>query len=112
MHKSCCKCVCGDENCGGSDFTENVWTELGCIKATENGIIVAVMRVFIGVVTGLAVIRFIQAGIMLNTDDPEKIKEGKSIAISAVAAIVFGALIPIILNFVGIKILDIGAIFA
>lgn len=107
----CLVCVCDGDNYEGTKLSQNIWTELGCIEATLGGIIIAVMRVFFGVVTGLAIIRFIQAGFMLNTDDPEKIKEGKSIAVSAVAAIIFGAMIPILLNFVGLDILGIGELF-
>jgi hypothetical protein len=105
----CISCICEGEP-SGTVTTGNVWTELGCIDATQNGIIISVMRIFVGVVTGLAIIRFIQAGFMLNTDDPEKIKEGKSIAVSAVAAIAFGALLIVIMNFIGINVLGIGKI--
>ncbi|MBU0975522.1 MAG: hypothetical protein ABIE03_07840 [Patescibacteria group bacterium] len=118
----CCNCVCGNSDCNcptgddGKDdcsetYTGNVWTEVGCITPSDDGIVVAVMRVFVGIVTGLSVIRFIQAGYMMNTDDPEKMKEAKGIIGSAIAAIAFGVLIPIILNFVGIDILGIGKIF-
>lgn len=109
-YSSCIGCICAGSS-DSTDFSGNVWTELGCITATQEGLTVAVMRIFIGIVTGIAVIRFIQAGIMLNTDDPEKIKEGKSIAMSAVAAVIFGALMPILLNFIGLDILGIGRIF-
>ncbi|MBN2015421.1 hypothetical protein JW766_01175 [Candidatus Dojkabacteria bacterium] len=127
MNEACCLCVCSwkGENptcacsadggeasvCNVEMADGNIWTELGCINSSEKGIIIAVMRIFVGVVTALAVVRFIQAGIMLNTDDPEKIKEGKSIAVSAIAAVIFGAMIPILLNFIGLDILGIGEIF-
>jgi hypothetical protein len=107
----CISCICEGEP-SGTVTTGNVWTELGCIDATQNGIIISVMRIFVGVVTGLAIIRFIQAGFMLNTDDPEKIKEGKSIAVSAVVAIAFGALLIVIMNFIGINVLGIGKIIS
>ena len=107
-----CDEVCAGENdnCGDCCTAGNVWTEIGCISPTQNGVVIAVMRVFIGIVTGLAVLRFAQAGFMLNTDDPEKIKEGKSIAVSAVIAIIFGTMIIVILNFIGVDILRIGQI--
>lgn len=92
-------------SCYGSG---GVWTELGCIKATQYGVTVAVMRIFVGIVTGIAVVRFIQAGFMLNTDDPEQIKEGKSIAVSAIMALIFGGMIPLILHFLGVDVLGLG----
>ena len=73
QYEPCKACVCDGED----NLTNNVWTEIGCITATEEGIIVAIMRVFFGVATSIAVLRFVQAAFMLNTDDPEKIKEGK-----------------------------------
>lgn len=103
----CLRCVCS-----GDAWTEtgHVWTEIGCITPTQKGVVLAVMRIFIGVITGVAVIRFIQAGFMLNTDDVEKIKEAKGIATDAIIALIVGAMIPIILNFVGLDILGIGKI--
>lgn len=98
--EDCCK--------AGDDAFANIWTEVGCIRADQAGVIKSVMRVFFGVVTGIALLRFIQAGMMLNTDDPEKIKEGKSVAVSAVAALFFAALLPILMNFIGMDILGIG----
>jgi len=119
QYASCCSCVCGTDSCpkdllSSKDImTGNVWTEVGCINATEKGIVIAVMRIFLGVVTTIALFRFVQAAFMMNTDDPEKIKEGKSIFASAITAIFAAVLMPIVLNFMGIKILGdkIGAIF-
>lgn len=112
---ACCKCVCGNTDCecsdGGCSFTNNVWTEVGCITPTQEGITAAVMRIFVGVITGIAVIRFIQAGVMFNSDDPEKIAEAKSIFWSAIIALVAGGILPLIMNFIGIDILGIGEIF-
>lgn len=105
----CLECICA----GGKDsteFTNNVWTELGCITPTQEGVISAIMRVFFGIVTGVALIRFVQAAIYLNSDDPEKKKEGKSIVMSAMAALALGASLPVVLNFLGIDILGIGSI--
>lgn len=98
---SCQTCVNGN----------NVWTELGCITPTQEGVVAAVMRIFIGVVTAVAVLRFIQAGLMYNTDDVEQIKEARGIAVNAIVAIIFAAAVPIILNFIGVKIINIGQIF-
>ncbi len=110
--QKCLQCVCKNpQNENSLEKKGNVWTELGCIEGSQAGLIIFIMRIFVGVVTALAVVRFVQAGFMLNTDDPEKIKEGKSIAVSAVIAIIFGAMIPIILNFIGLDILGIGKIF-
>jgi len=118
QYSNCCMCVCDQTECT-DDFEEtirwktgNIWTELGCINASEKGFVISMMRIFVGAVTGIALIRFIQAGIMLNTDDPEKIKEGKSIFISAVVAIFMSGLMPILLNFLGLDILGIGKLFS
>jgi hypothetical protein len=113
--KNCCSCVCvvdtvgphagePDPTCKGILSAVNVWTEIGCITSTQNGITVAAMRIFVGIVTGLSIVRFIQAGMMYNSDSPEKIKEARSIGLSALAALVFGVSLPIILNFIGIKV--------
>lgn len=108
--EKCCECMCGS-SCASSNktaTTNNIWTEIGCINTSQEGLVIAVMRVFFGVVTGLAVLRFIQAGMMLNTDDMEQIKEAKNIATQAVVALIVGGTIPLVLNFIGVDILGIG----
>ena len=104
QYEPCKACVCDGED----NLTNNVWTEIGCITATEEGIIVAIMRVFFGVATSIAVLRFVQAAFMLNTDDPEKIKEGKSIMVSGVIALALAGSLIVLLNFIGMSILGIG----
>lgn len=110
-HSECCSCVSGNESCSGDVTGEGVWTELGCISPSQHGIAIFVMRIFFGIVTALAVVRFIQAGILLNSDEPEKIKEGKSIAVSALFALAFAALLPIFLSFFGVNILNLPDLF-
>lgn len=102
--------VCESCMCSGNDYSGNLWTEIGCITPTQKGLVAAVLRIFIGIITAIVVIRFIQAGMLFNTDDPDKISEAKSIATSAVIALIFGAMIPIILNFIGVDILNLGQI--
>lgn len=129
VYRQCCLCICGNTNCSCDldrlypettatkclserhSAGQNVWTEFGCIEGSNSGVIMFISRLFVGIITALSVVRFVQAGFMLNTDDPEKIKEGKSIAISALIAMIFGATIPIVLNFIGIDILGIGKLF-
>ena len=125
QYETCISCVCSDTcSAEGSDLagsnppytcvvlSGHVWTELGCITPTNNGIIVAVTRIFFGIVTTFAILQGIRGGLMINTDDPEKIKEGKGLFISAVTAMIFGALIPIILNFIGIDVLGLGELIS
>lgn len=107
-----CEVICELEDphcltcCNGGNF----WTELGCITPTQKGIVAAILRIFIGVITAIVIIRLIQAGMLFNTDDPDKINEAKSIATSAIISLIFGAMIPIILNFIGVDILGLGQI--
>jgi len=111
---NCCKCSCGNPDCSTATATgtNNVWTEVGCLTTTQEGIIAAVLRIFIGIATGLAVIRFVQAGIMFNTDDMEKIKEAKEIASSAIVALILGGITPVLINWVlGMDVLGLGSIF-
>ncbi len=109
-----CDQVCEGEDpaCGTCCSAGGTWTEVGCITATQSGVVAAVMRIFIGIVTAIAVLRFIQAGILFNTEDTEKIKEAKSIATSAVVALIIAGTLPVILNFaLGMDVLGIGNIF-
>lgn len=118
QYANCCMCVCGTSDCpddldaSRDVFTSDVWTELGCISASQEGIVISIMRIFVGAVLGIGLLRFIQAAFMLNTDDPEKIKEGKSIFFSAIMAIVLGVMMPILINFLGLDILGIGELFS
>lgn len=105
LDENCVNCMCS-----GGVFSGHVWTEIGCITPTQKGVVAAVLRIFIGVISAIVVIRFIQAGMLFNSDDPDKISEAKSIATSAIIALIFGAMIPIILNFIGVDILGLGQI--
>ena len=110
LNDECVECICLNGNPAAVAQNNRVWTELGCISATTNGVILAITRIFVGIITAVVILRFIQAGFMMNTDDPEKIKEAKAIVVSAITALVFGVMIPIILNFIGIDVLGIGKI--
>ncbi len=111
QYQNCIRCVCADVTKPDStNLSGNLWTEVGCITPTQNGVVASIMRIFFGIVTAFAIIQAIRGGMMINTDEPEKIKEGKSLFTSAIMAMAFGALIPIILNFIGIDVLGIGQI--
>lgn len=83
----------------------NVWTEIGCLEASTVGIATRALQIGMGVIAALVIIRFIQAGFMISSGDPEKIKEGKGIAVSAVAATGFLGGSVIILKFIGVDVL-------
>ena len=82
------------------------YSSLGCIQTTQNGIIVRIFQIGLGVVGALAIARFIQAALLRQTADPSKIQESYDIITSIIIGIVVLLGSTVILRFIGVDILQ------
>jgi len=82
------------------------YSSLGCIQTTQNGVIVRIFQIGLGVVGALAIARFIQAALLRQTADPSKIQESYDIITSLIIGIVVLLGSTVILRFIGVDILQ------
>lgn len=115
-YNNCLACIKGEgsveyRNGTGSSYNRrHVWTELGCVDSNTQGTVLSILRIAVGIITGIAVFRLIQGGLLVSTGNPESVKEGQGIAIAAVLAIVFLGACVLMLQFAGIRILSLDGI--
>ena len=109
------KCCDGDQQCltcvgddlNGQAPTGRIYTSIGCIDPTREGIVVWLIRIALILTTAIGVFRFIQASFLIRSGDPEKIKEGQEIVTSAIIALVLVLLSVPLLQFIGVNVLGI-----
>jgi len=82
------------------------YSSLGCIQTTQDGIIIRVFQIGLGIVGALAIARFIQAALLRQTADPSKIQESYDIITSIIIGIVVLLGSTVILRFIGVDILQ------
>jgi hypothetical protein len=87
----------------------NIWTGIGCIKGTEEGIANTLMRIIYGVGLVFILIRIIIAGYLIQFgSNPDQIKENKQAIINALIALVVGTGGVVIARYIGYDILGLG----
>ena len=86
------------------------WTALGCIDTGQQGtgIVTFLMQIFYGIGFTFIMVKFILAGIQLQSGDPEAIKEAKETFIAGFSALFVAGFGLILLRFIGFDILGIG----
>lgn len=89
---------------------KNLWTGVGCMEASLNGIITTIIRIFYGIITALMLIKIIIAGYKYYGGDPEQLKDSKAEIFSAIGAAFALTLGIIALRYIGIDILGLGGI--
>ena len=97
-------------NCLACYSVGGMWTALGCIS--REGITSQISNFItlgISIAGGLALLLILYGSFLISTSagDPQKVGEGKEIATAAVAGLVFIILSIVMLNFIGIHILNI-----
>ncbi len=100
-------CADGDTKCVNCVSAGKIYTSIGCIDPSVDGIIVWVIRVAIGLIMAISVFRFIQAAMMFQKADPESVEEAKEILTSAVIALIFALISVPLLQFLGVNILGV-----
>lgn len=101
QEKNCLECV----NKNQLNQGRYVYTALGCVDTERNGFITRVFQLGLGTIPLIAVGRIMYAAVLMQSQDPAKIQEGRDMVVSAMVALVVLALAIPILQFVGINIL-------
>jgi hypothetical protein len=86
-----------------------VWTALGCIKTTKEGIIGHIVIVALGIAGGIGLLMIIASGAMfaLSGNDPKKVTDAKELLSSVIIGLIFIIFSVTILEFIGVGILGI-----
>lgn len=85
-----------------------LWTSIGCIKTSPEGIVEALFRIGAGVGGGFALL-FILWGsfqIAISTGDPERLKSGRQTILSAIIGLLTILFAATLLSFIGVEILQ------
>jgi len=89
---------------------KNLWTGVGCMEASINGLITTIIRIFYGIITAIMLLKIIIAGYKYYGGDPEQLKDSKAEIFSAIGAAFALTLGIIALRYIGIDILGLGEI--
>jgi len=106
IYKECSDCI----NLPNKNKTSNIWTGVGCMEASLNGVITTIIRIFYGIITAIMLLKIIIAGYKYYGGDPEQLKDSKMEIFSAIGAAFALTLGIIALRYIGIDILGLGAI--
>ena len=114
---ACANCIARKEGCGmftsfqdaanteNIVYTDHIYTALGCVDPTQEGVIVRILQIAFGVIGGLIIVRIGQAVLQLQGGkDPEAVKEGTEILWSAMFALILLIFAVIGVNFLGINV--------
>jgi len=85
-----------------------VYNDLGgCVNTADAaGVINTIVRLSLGIMGGLVILRIIQGAVTMQRGDPEGFQEGREIIVSALVGLLVLILSAAILNFLGINILQ------
>lgn len=86
-----------------------IWTALGCIPTSADGIVQSLFRIGLGIAGGAALL-FILFGaftISVSTGDPESVQKGRDMVTSAIIGLLFIIFSTVILQWIGVSILAI-----
>jgi hypothetical protein len=102
------KCQACSEK-GGKDNVTGIWTAVGCIPTSQEGIVTTIIKIGLGLSGGFALLLIISAGFQLSISqgDPKKAGEAREHITSAVMGLLFIIFSVVILQFIGISILRI-----
>lgn len=84
-----------------------IYSSLGCIDTTLNGVITTIMRMGIGVIGAVGILRIMQAAILRQSADPKDVQESWEIIMSVVLGTVVLLASSLILRVIGIDLLGI-----
>ncbi|MFQ5493452.1 MAG: hypothetical protein ACE5DX_04805 [Candidatus Dojkabacteria bacterium] len=97
--------TCLENNSGGT--VGFVWTGLGCVDTTRDGLITRIFQIGVGLIGGIMIVMFIAAAFKMQTDNPEEIREAREMITSAIIALIILIGAVVILRFLGINVLGI-----
>jgi hypothetical protein len=121
---ACCKCATGSS---GAEYSEansacakgeikfndttkpGLWTAVGCIDTSKDGLIKSFMRIGLGIAGGVALLTILIASFILSTSqgNPKRTGEAKEMLTNAIIGLLFIIFSVTILQFIGVTILQI-----
>jgi len=86
-----------------------LWTAFGCVQTSPTGMIQSFLRIILGLAGGIVLLVILYGAFLLTTSsgDPKRVQEGQEMITSAVMGILFIIFSVIILQFIGVKLLQI-----
>jgi hypothetical protein len=113
--RQCCECSGGVFNgstfeCTANDSSgdgQGIYTAVGCIPSTSEGIVAQMVRIGLGIAGGVGLLMILVGGFMLTTSqgEPKRAGEAKELITSAVMGLLFIIFSVTILQFIGVSIL-------
>jgi len=104
QQQACQDCVGDDPNESGS-----VYTAVGCIGVGEQDLAADLIRLLLGIAGGVALLSILAGAFIFSTSQGEsnRVKQAKELITAAVSGLLFIIFIVIIMDFIGVKILQI-----
>jgi hypothetical protein len=101
----------GAQQCDPADLTK-VDTPFGCISADSTTLTTILINLGTGIGSGIAILSIIYAGFQMATagGDPKKVQAAKELIIASLLGLSFIALSIVVLNFLGVDVLNLGGL--
>lgn len=109
QQEACLTCIAE----GGTDDDGNpqgtLYTAVGCIQTDEQGLAADLIRLLLGLAGGVALLSILAGAFIFSTSQGEsnRVKQAKELITAAVSGLLFIIFVVIILDFIGVKILQI-----
>ncbi len=86
-------------------YTNNIYSAIGCLDVSRNGLIVRLFQIALGMIGIMIVFRIGQAAVIMQKGNPESFKEGQEIIWSSIVALILILFSAAAIRFLGIDIL-------
>lgn len=102
----------GNPSTSPDDANPRVLTALGCLPLKGKEFVNAVLPWAVGIAGGIALVMIGYSGFILVTSggDPKRVQAGRELLTASISGLILIALSVILLNFIGIKILNLGGL--
>lgn len=106
--KEACETCMGGAGLGPEE-SKKIYTAVGCIATEEQDLAADLIQLLLGLAGGVALLSILAGGFIFTTSQGEsnRVKEAKELITAAVSGLLFIIFVVIILDFIGVKILQI-----
>lgn len=97
------------QQCNACLNADGLWTAVGCINREPTNIVRTFVRIGLGLAGGVALLIILASSFMLSTSqgDPKKVGDAKEMLTAAIIGILFVVFSIVVLQFIGVTILQI-----